>query len=121
MQNPFLRSATPKFANHSVLVNLAKKTAEQIAANHPEVNRIILFGSIARKDFSARSDLDLLIVLESSHLPIPERIAGFLEECSGYPTDVFPLTEAELESRLRDGDPFWVRALREGIECYKRD
>jgi hypothetical protein len=58
--------------------------------------------------------------LKSSHVPIRERIAGFLEECSGYPTDVFPLTEAELELRLRNGDPFWMQALRDGIECYRR-
>jgi predicted nucleotidyltransferase len=94
--------------------------AEQIAANHPEVNRVILFGSFARKDFGIRSDLDLLILLKSSHLPIRERIGEFLQECAEYPTDVFPLTEAELESRLQSGDPFWTQALREGIECYRR-
>src|SRR5438876_3266258 len=119
MQNPFLRSASPKFAERSQLLNLAKEMAERIAANHPDVTRVILFGSVARKDFGVRSDLDLLILLKSSHMPIRERIAQFLEECSGYPTDVFPLTEAELESRLRSGDPFWMRALRDGIECYK--
>ena len=63
--------------------------------------------------------MDLLIVLKSSHLPVRERIAEFLGECSEYPADVFPLTEAELESRLRESDPFWVKALREGIECYR--
>jgi hypothetical protein len=62
--------------------------------------------------------MDLLIVLKSSNLPIRERIAEFLSDCSAYPTDAFPLTEAELESRLRDSDPFWMQVMREGIECY---
>jgi predicted nucleotidyltransferase len=79
-----------------------------------------LFGSAARRDFGVRSDLDLLILLQSSDLPIRERIGEFLKECSEYPTDVFPLTEAELESRLLAGDPFWVQAVREGVECYSR-
>jgi predicted nucleotidyltransferase len=95
--------------------------AARIAANHPEVRRIILFGSFARQDFGVHSDLDLLIVLSSSDVPVRERIAEFLEECSVYPTDVFPLTEAELDARLQSGDPFWTQAVREGIECYRRE
>ena len=120
MQNPFLRSASPKFASRSEILSLARTTALRIAANHPEVSRVVLFGSFARGDYGVRSDMDLLIVLKSSDLPIRERIGEFLKECSGYPTDVFPLTEAELEARLQDSDPFWVRALREGVECYRR-
>jgi predicted nucleotidyltransferase len=120
MQNPFLRSASRKFASRSQLLNLARRTAQRIAANHPEVSRVILFGSFARGDFGARSDLDLLIVLKSSQLPIRERIGEFIAECGAYPTDVFPLTEAELESRLQNGDPFWMQAMREGIECFRR-
>jgi len=64
--------------------------------------------------------MDLLIVLKSSDLPICERIAEFLKYCSDYSTDVFPLTEAELESRLQAADSFWVQAVREGIECCSR-
>lgn len=120
MQNPYLRSANRKFASQSELLSVAKRMAEQIAATHPEVSRVILFGSVARQDFGVRSDLDLLILLKSSQLPIRERIGEFLEECSSYPTDVFPLTEAELESYLQSGDSFWTQALREGIECYRR-
>jgi predicted nucleotidyltransferase len=120
MQNPFLRSASPKFASRSEVLGLARKTAQQMAANHPEVSRVILFGSLAREDFGVRSDMDLLILLKSSHLPIRERIREFLKDCSEYPTDVFPLTEGELESRLKRSDPFWMQAVREGIECYRR-
>jgi predicted nucleotidyltransferase len=47
----------------------------RIAANHPEVSRIVLFGSFARGDFGARSDMDLLVVLRSSDLSIRDRIA----------------------------------------------
>ena len=64
--------------------------------------------------------MDLLIVLKSSDLPIRERIAEFLKYFLDYSTDVFPLTEAELESRLQAADSFWVQAVREGIECCSR-
>ena len=99
---------------------MAKTMAARIAASHPEVCRIVLFGSFARDDFGVHSDLDLLIVLNSSGLPLRERVAEFLDECSMYPTDVFPLTEDELDVRLKAGDPFWTKAVCEGIECYRR-
>lgn len=91
--------------------------AAQITAGNPEVTRVLLFGSFARGDFTARSDMDLLIVLKSSLKPIRDRIVEFLEYCKAYPTDVFPLTEEELQMRLQEGDPFWTQALREGIDC----
>jgi hypothetical protein len=62
--------------------------------------------------------MDLLIVLESSTMAARERIAEFLKDCMDYPTDVFPLTEGELEKRLREGDPFWIQAMNEAVECY---
>ena len=91
--------------------------AAQIQARHTEVTRVLLFGSVARGDFSAQSDLDLLIVLKSSSLPVADRIGTFLKECAAYPTDVFPLTEDELRERLERGDPFWRKAVREAVDC----
>ncbi|HXK59932.1 MAG TPA: nucleotidyltransferase domain-containing protein [Acidobacteriota bacterium] len=40
-----------------------------MAETRPEVQRVLLFGSFARTDYSARSDIDLLIVLRT--LPNP--------------------------------------------------
>ena len=62
--------------------------------------------------------MDLLVILKSSSMPIRERIAEFLKDCAAYPTDVFPLTADELHSRLRELDPFWTRAIREGIRVF---
>lgn len=94
---------------------MARATAARMAERHPEISRVVLFGSFSREDFTARSDMDLLVILKSSNMPIRERIAEFLKDCADYPTDVFPLTEDELRARLRDLDPFWTRAINEGI------
>ena len=99
------------------MLALARTMAAEITARHRDVTRVLLFGSCARGDFSARSDLDLLILLKSSSVPISERIGEFLKDCTAYPTDVFPLTEDELQKRLRKGDPFWTQAMREAVDC----
>ena len=82
------------------------------------MRKVILFGSLARGDYGIRSDLDLLVILERSDKPARERLADFLQYTSNYPTDIFPLTQAEVESRLREDDPFLRRAEREGILLY---
>lgn len=117
MQSPFSRSARPRFVSRPQILALASTMAAGIRAAQPEVSRVLLFGSFARGDFGARSDIDLLVVLKASDRAIEDRVAGFLEHCTAYPTDVFPLTEAELDERLRAGDPFWTRAIREAIDC----
>lgn len=91
--------------------------AARMAERHPEVRRVLLFGSFARGDFGARSDMDLLVILKSSSMPVRDRIAEFLKDCTAYPTDIFPLTEEELHERLQEQDPFWTRAMKEGIDC----
>ena len=99
------------------MLALARTMAARIAARDAEVTRVLLFGSWARGDFSARSDLDLLVLLRSSSLPIRDRIGEFLKDCAAYPTDVFPLTEHELQERLQEGDPFWTQAVKEAVDC----
>ena len=96
------------------LIDAIRPCASDIAA-------AFIFGSFARGDFSARSDMDLLIVLRSAKKSIPDRIEEFLKDCSAYPTDVFPLTEQELRARLKENDPFWTQALKDAIQCYPAD
>ena len=86
-----------------------------MTARHPEVSRVVLFGSFARGDFTSYSDIDLLVILKCSDIPVRERIAEFLRDCAAYPTDVFPLTEDELNTHLQAGDSFWTRAIKEGV------
>ena len=117
MQSPFFRSARPRFVSRDEMLTVARTMAARITDTHADVTRVLLFGSWARGDFSARSDLDLLILLRSSSLPVRDRIGSLLTHCAAYPTDVFALTEDELQQRLREGDPFWTQAVREAVDC----
>ncbi len=120
MRNPFSSSAGPRFVDREEILAVARETARRIGAAHPEVLKVLLFGSFARGDYGTRSDLDLLVILRESAKPARDRIADILQLASTYPTDVFPLTEAEIESRLEEGDPFLRRAIGEGVVLYSR-
>lgn len=105
------------FDRAGVLAALGRYVAA-LVADHPEVRRIVLFGSLARGDAVPGSDVDLLIVVAHSSLPFRERIPQYLPD--GFPVgmDVFPYTEEEIEAMQAEGNSFIRRALSEGIVLY---
>lgn len=84
--------------------------------------RIVLFGSLARGDYHALSDIDLLIVKDTP-VPFVERIGPVIALCAGEgPLPVEPLvyTPAELEQLQAGGNSFVERALAEGVTIYEQ-
>jgi len=86
--------------------------------------RVWLFGSVARGDYHAASDLDLLIVKETDK-PFVERAADVWRACdagSGVVLPIEPLvyTPAEFEQLRADGNPLIERALQEGRCIYEQ-
>ena len=87
-----------------------------MVARHPEVERVLLFGSLARGEAVPGSDADLLLILSSAGQPFLERIPRYLPTGLPLGVDVFPYTGDEIERMRAAGNPFIVRALQEGID-----
>ena len=88
-----------------------------VVAAHPR--KIILFGSRARGDGTAESDLDLLVVLSS----VKDRRAEMvrLQACLsglGVPTDILVFSEQQVEKWGDVPGTILYPALREGILVY---
>jgi len=120
MQKPFSRSVGHIFADRERALALAREAAHRLAAAHPSVTRVLLFGSFARGDYTVKSDLDLLVVFSACELERRERVRELLGSLPAYPIDLFPYTESELSAAAREGDPFLTRALEEGLEVFRR-
>jgi predicted nucleotidyltransferase len=91
--------------------------ARLVAAFHPR--SVVLFGSWATGKATADSDLDLLVIAESSE-PVHVRMARAQRALRGLtiPVDVFVHTPAEVE-RFRQWLSHTIAiALREGREIY---
>jgi UTP:GlnB (protein PII) uridylyltransferase len=84
-------------------------------SNDPNVVCVVLFGSLARGDFTASSDADLLIILRNSEKRFDERIPDFLPSGIGVGADVFPYTIDEVKRALQEGFGVAEVAFREGI------
>lgn len=95
----------------------AVRRVVETACRRVGARRAVLFGSYARGDADAYSDLDLLIVCES-RLPFLERFRLFEDVLNSFPgTDLLVYTPAELEDMRERG--VVSEALREGVALYE--
>ncbi len=85
-----------------------------------EPRRVVLFGSFARGDYHAMSDIDLLIVKDTER-PFLDRISDVLALCD-YDVPLEPLiyTPEELQRMLEEGNSFLQTVLEEGIVVYEQ-
>jgi predicted nucleotidyltransferase len=84
----------------------------------PEVERILLFGSYARGRCDLMTDLDVIVVMDSS-LPFVERLVAVRRQLEiGVDLDLLVYTPAEFEG-MKDR-PFLRHALRDAKVLYAR-
>ena len=98
-------------------INQLKDCLAPIIAGHPELRRIVLFGSFARGTQSRRSDIDLLLVMDTDR-PFFQRYQGIhgelLTALRPWPVEFFIYTPTEYQHMLSEGNRFLQRAIQEG-------
>lgn len=99
-----------------VLRRLRAYACEELA-RRPEVQRVVLIGSLARGDWSARSDADIVIVVTDAAEPGAFRGSAYLPSGSvGAPVDILVYTEAEVAT----WSPRFRAEVEHGIVLYAR-
>lgn len=93
-----------------------RAAARELRAVRPDVERVLLFGSVARGDAVPGSDADVAVLLrDDSPLALARPMDRALEitqfEGLGLGVDLVVLTRAEAE-----GSALWETVQREGIE-----
>ncbi|MDR3074704.1 MAG: nucleotidyltransferase domain-containing protein [Candidatus Methanoplasma sp.] len=92
---------------------------EKIAkAFNPE--RIVVFGSVARHEADADSDLDLLVVMDTD-LPCNKREAALRREVrpSPFPMDIIVQTPDEFADAAGNERSFISSILKDGVIAYE--
>lgn len=84
------------------------------------INSIVVYGSVARKEASKESDIDILIISN-----LKEKIAEKTLDISydvdlkyNTATSLVHLTPKEIEHRINVGSPFIEDILKEGVVLY---
>jgi predicted nucleotidyltransferase len=97
--------------------DLLDEVVRRIVEGYGPVERILLFGSAARGEQDAYSDLDLIIIKQTS-----ERFLRRLLAVPELPVeaDVFVYTPEEFQRMLENENPFLMSALKDAIVIYPR-
>jgi len=106
--------------DRSAVLDELTRFARSLVERFDEVERVILFGSMARGDAVPGSDADLLLVLRESALPFLERTVRYRLGGLSIGVDLFPYTRQEMDRLLDEGHPLLRQALREGVELARR-
>lgn len=98
----------------------ADALATELGARHPEVEEVVLFGSVAWGIPVPGSDVDLLLVLSASDVPFLQRMARYVP--TGFPVgvDVFPYTREEIARMQAEGNTLVRDALHRGVSLFRR-
>jgi uncharacterized protein len=100
------------------IVRRLERYAHEELAQRPEVREVILIGSLARGDWSARSDADILVVVDRADPLGPFRGPSYAPTTRiGISTDVFVYTPDELAGRSAR----FRAEIARGIVLYRRE
>ena len=92
-------------------------TQQIIEKYRPE--KIILFGSAARSEWSSDSDADFLIIKKDTPLYGSDRIRELSRVIErNIPVDFLIYRPEEFDKRLKMGDPFLKAIVKEGMVLY---
>lgn len=104
----------PDLESGGILLQIAERLKRDFGAE-----RVLVYGSVARGEATADSDIDLLIIAPSAARGF-ERMAqarAAMRDLSfGLPLSPLVLTPAEVQQRLAGGDDFIREVLETGAE-----
>ena len=93
--------------------------ADRIARDF-EAERIILFGSYARGNPQADSDVDILVILPFEGKPFWKSLEVLNRANPTFPTDLLARRPDDTERRYQQGDPLIRDAIDYGKVLYER-
>jgi predicted nucleotidyltransferase len=91
----------------------------RVAPHIRRARRVIAFGSVARGEADALSDLDLIIVADTSR-PFLERFKDFAGLYDVWPRlDLLVYTREEFARMVAEDNPLLRQALEEGVVLHE--
>jgi predicted nucleotidyltransferase len=108
-------SVVIKSANRAEIAQAVETYVAQLRREHPEIQRVIWFGSWVTGIPTPGSDVDLCLIITHTDKPRWERSVDYLPV--GFPVgvDVFVYTPEEF-ARLAQESPGWSAAIQAGME-----
>lgn len=102
--------------DRDAVVERLRAYATKDLGTRSEVREVVLIGSLARGDWSARSDADLVVIVDRAERPGWDRSPGCTPTGVGVAVDVFVYTPEEAAAWR----PRFRAEVDAGIQLYRR-
>jgi uncharacterized protein len=112
-----LSSSVLKWPNKQVVDSAVRSWAEKVSEERKDVRKIGYFGSYARGDWGVGSDLDIIVILDSSDKPIDRRAADWDSSELPVPSDLLIYTIDEWE-RMKGAGRLGKTLMQETVWIY---
>ena len=97
--------------------SLEKYVKRLMEGKGDKVVSVVLFGSMAKGDYTKFSDYDLLIVVSEERLGFKDRLYEYALYSDGW-VEPFVYTVEEVRKMFREYNPLILDALKDGIVIY---
>ena len=115
-----LNSSVLKWPDQHTVIDSLKRWVEKIIRKRKDILNIGYFGSYARGDWGVGSDLDMIIILQSSQQSFERRGAEWDTTELPVPTDVLVYTKEEWEL-MKGRKSSYISATNKIIWLYSQD
>ena len=96
MPEPYSNSAEVRFLDRQAIRKDLSRAAARARAEHPEITRVLLFGSLVQGNWTADSDADLIVVVRKDFADLLERSRYHIHSPL-IPTDTLVYSEQEFD------------------------
>jgi predicted nucleotidyltransferase len=101
-----LNSAVLVWPDLAAVLPAARAWAAMLAKDHPEIRRILCFGSAVKGTWGVGSDLDVLVEVAASDTPFVSRPLSFEPPPVPVPVEILVYTTEEIDRMRREGRRF---------------
>jgi uncharacterized protein len=92
----------------------------QVIVKKYRPDKVILFGSYAKKEVRPESDVDLFFIIDSEESTWDLAVQISLSMRHSLPMDVIVRTPEEISKRMKSGDFFIRNIMENGMVLYER-
>lgn len=115
MPEPSSSSVEVRFIDRDAVIEDLRRAAAQARAAHSDIERVLLFGSLVRGNWTADSDADLIVVVDREFPDFLER-SRYQIHSRSIPTDTLVYSRAEFDELARTAGSFLAQNLPFTIE-----
>ena len=106
----------PEFPRKNSLANFLRKIFEE---KGDKIQSIVLFGSVARGEYTIYSDIDLLVIVSEEHSSFKDRLYEYSKYSDGW-VEALVYTTREVDEMFRNFNPIILDALYYGLVIYDK-